>query len=355
MRPVCATTRWLLLSLLLSAAAAQQTTAGAADAWFDAADTNHDAVLSRTEVQESFPSIISSSSPGALPQRQMSWWQWFSSISSSNVSSLPSSTTPPTTNDPPPTAPTPTQPHLFYQAFSKTVCMIGATELGDKTFFIAAILSMKHDRASVYSGALAALILMTILSVAMGVVLPLVLDTTYTHAASVMLFFYFGVRLLRDAAGMRAGVASGELLEVEEELLHLQSKKTDTVDEEQALSPQQQQQQQQSKPATPVTRTTKRQKRRSRVPLQVALQALSLTFVAEWGDRSQIATIALAASHHNEALAVAVGGICGHAACTGLAVAGGRMLAARISEKTVATAGGCLFLLFAIHSLFFES
>ena len=36
----------------------------------------------------------------------------------------------------------------------------------------------------------------------------------------------------------------------------------------------------------------------------------------------------------------------------GLAVVGGRMLAASISEKTVALAGGILFLLFALHGIY---
>jgi putative Ca2+/H+ antiporter (TMEM165/GDT1 family) len=40
----------------------------------------------------------------------------------------------------------------------------------------------------------------------------------------------------------------------------------------------------------------------------------------------------------------------GHAVCTGIAVIGGRMLAARISEKTVAIVGGTLFLFFAVTS-----
>ena len=48
---------------------------------------------------------------------------------------------------------------------------------------------------------------------------------------------------------------------------------------------------------------------------------------------------------------VTAGGIVGHSLCTGLAVVGGRILAARISEKTVATTGGALFLLFCAHSL----
>jgi Ca2+/H+ antiporter, TMEM165/GDT1 family len=82
--------------------------------------------------------------------------------------------------------------------------------------------------------------------------------------------------------------------------------------------------------------------------LQVFTQAFTLCFLAEWGDRSQIATIALASSKNP--FGVIIGGLVGHALCTGLAVVGGRMLAARISERTVAWAGGILFLVFAVHS-----
>ncbi len=73
-----------------------------------------------------------------------------------------------------------------------------------------------------------------------------------------------------------------------------------------------------------------------------------LTFLAEWGDRSQIATIALAAA--KDPIGVTVGGILGHCFCTGLAVIGGRLLAARISEKAVAYVGGATFFLFAVHA-----
>lgn len=83
---------------------------------------------------------------------------------------------------------------------------------------------------------------------------------------------------------------------------------------------------------------------------QVFTQAFTLCFLAEWGDRSQIATIALASSKN--LYGVLLGGLVGHAFCTALAVIGGRMLAARISERTVALVGGVLFLLFAVHSFF---
>jgi putative Ca2+/H+ antiporter (TMEM165/GDT1 family) len=50
-------------------------------------------------------------------------------------------------------------------------------------------------------------------------------------------------------------------------------------------------------------------------------------------------------------MGVTLGGVVGHSLCTGLAVLGGRMLASRISERTVAWVGGLLFVAFAIHSI----
>ena len=83
---------------------------------------------------------------------------------------------------------------------------------------------------------------------------------------------------------------------------------------------------------------------------RIFLQSLTLTFLAEWGDRSQIATVILAA---RENLAgVVVGGTLGHALCTGLAVIGGRMIAQKISVRTVTFVGGFVFIVFALSALF---
>jgi putative Ca2+/H+ antiporter (TMEM165/GDT1 family) len=83
--------------------------------------------------------------------------------------------------------------------------------------------------------------------------------------------------------------------------------------------------------------------------VRLYLQALTMTFLAEWGDRSQLATIVLAA--REELTGVVVGGVLGHALCTGLAVLGGRMIAQRISVRTVTLAGGVVFLVFALSAL----
>mmetsp|Transcript_9946 Transcript_9946/g.27812 ORF Transcript_9946/g.27812 Transcript_9946/m.27812 type:complete len:257 (-) Transcript_9946:91-861(-) len=200
-----------------------------------------------------------------------------------------------------------------WESLSNSFAMIIVTELGDKTFFIAALLAMRHARQWVFLGAISALTAMTVLSACIGLVLPALLPRKYTHWAAVVLFVYFGSKLLYEAAEMlRKGEGagpSGELDEVEESLKD-------------------------NSPKCKAAQAT-------------ALQALTLTFLAEWGDRSQIATIALAAA--KDPLGVTLGGIVGHSCCTSLAVLGGRVIATRISERVVLGMGGSLFIAFAVH------
>eukprot|EP00291_Cryptomonas_curvata_P022291 CAMPEP_0172175762 /NCGR_PEP_ID=MMETSP1050-20130122/14414_1 /TAXON_ID=233186 /ORGANISM="Cryptomonas curvata, Strain CCAP979/52" /LENGTH=318 /DNA_ID=CAMNT_0012847913 /DNA_START=123 /DNA_END=1079 /DNA_ORIENTATION=- len=211
-------------------------------------------------------------------------------------------------------------------AFFSSLMMIIVSELGDKTFFIAAIMAMKHPRGIVLAGALGALGLMTVLSAAAGFALPSLLPRVYTHYASVVLFAVFGVKLLKDAREMKDEGHSEELEEVEAELNKADKKKNPDVE---ATAPA-------YNPSGFVINA-------------VLWQAFTLTFLAEWGDRSQIATIALAAQ--KDPWGVAAGGTLGHAACTSIAVVGGRMLATKISERTVSYSGGALFLVFALHGL----
>jgi putative Ca2+/H+ antiporter (TMEM165/GDT1 family) len=216
----------------------------------------------------------------------------------------------------------------FYKGLTAGVAMILATEIGDKTFFIAAVLSMRQKRSAVFCGAVLSLYVMTVLSSMMGLILPRFIPVQYTHILGGVLFLYFGFKLVNDSRTMEANRVSEELEEVEEELLHPKK------DEE-------------SQQAVDSTNSIKKGF------TQVAMQAFTLTFLAEWGDRSQIATIALAAAKNP--YGVTLGGCIGHTVCTGIAVLGGRMLAARISEKTVSFGGGLIFCVFGIHSIFFES
>jgi putative Ca2+/H+ antiporter (TMEM165/GDT1 family) len=53
-------------------------------------------------------------------------------------------------------------------------------------------------------------------------------------------------------------------------------------------------------------------------------------------------------------LYVTIGGLLGHAVCTTVAVVGGKLLAERISVKTITLLGGILFIFFAISTLYNE-
>jgi putative Ca2+/H+ antiporter (TMEM165/GDT1 family) len=61
------------------------------------------------------------------------------------------------------------------------------------------------------------------------------------------------------------------------------------------------------------------------------VQTFIMTFLGEWGDRSQIATIAMAAGQ--DYWWVTLGAVTGHACCTGIAVIGGRALAGKVSMR----------------------
>lgn len=193
-------------------------------------------------------------------------------------------------------------------AFTAGLLLIGVSELGDKTFFIAVILAMRHSRRLIFAGVLAALATMTVLSVLLGQVASL-LPEIYIHYAEIALFLGFGCKLLYEASRMPAQSCDVEVVQ----------EATDVVEKAEGTLQKQTQ-------------------------MAIYLEAFALTFLAEWGDRTQIATIALAASKNP--VGVTTGAIVGHAICTAVAVIGGRMLAGHISERTITFLGGCLFLVF---------
>ena len=88
------------------------------------------------------------------------------------------------------------------QGFTAAFGLIFVSEIGDKTFFIAALLAMRRGRASVRAGAVAALALMTGISVALGRLFTRLPDSLSSSlplgeycAAALLLFF--GVKALK--------------------------------------------------------------------------------------------------------------------------------------------------------------
>jgi len=194
--------------------------------------------------------------------------------------------------------------------FTAGLLLITLSELGDKTFFIGVILATRHPRRWVFLGVTAALFVMTVLSVLIGQVAT-VLPRHYVQALTVALFLGFGFKLLYDASRMKG---PGNLAEEQAEAL-------EAVEEREAG----------------ISKWSVK---------TVLIEAFSLTFVAEWGDRTQFATIALAAANHP--VGVVLGATLGHAICAAIAVACGKLIAGRISERWLTLIGGLLFIVFGL-------
>ena len=258
------------------------------------------------------------------------------------------------------------KPQGAFSAFVQSFSSIVVSEIGDKTFFIAAIMAMRYNRLAVLAGALLALFLMTAISTAFGYVVPKLLPPSVTHILITILFFFFGAKLLYDAY-TDDGSDNNEQEEVEIELNQLHSKlvkSSDRADPHQEAEIENITGQSPKKKSksdmesrdldSPRKRETNCATKINQVQSKLVFwQALTMTFLGEWGDRSQITTIALAAD--SSALFVFVGAFLGHCLCTGFAVVGGKYLSDKISERTVNLSGGILFLLFGIHNLFMKS
>jgi Ca2+/H+ antiporter, TMEM165/GDT1 family len=201
----------------------------------------------------------------------------------------------------------------MFEAFVAGLLLITISELGDKTFFIAVIMATRQRRSLVFIGVVAALAAMTVISVLMGQIAT-VFPPQYIRYAEIGLFLAFGFNLLFQ--GWRMADAP-----------------CDAVCEE----------------AVEAIAQAEIQMVKQPTSLAIILQTFGLTFLAEWGDRTQIATIGLAAS--KDAIGVMLGAILGHAICAAIAVVGGKLIAGRISEKVLTLTGGVLFLVFALLAI----
>lgn len=200
------------------------------------------------------------------------------------------------------------QLHALVQAFA----MIIVSEIGDKTFLIAAILAMRHPRVVVFAGAFGSLVVMSILSASLGHLLPTLIPKRWTQGLAAVLFLVFGYKMLQEAREMKAGSDKirEEMKEAEEEIEESEAANAGLPGNGNAVPLEELEEGGRPVAGSRHTRTRSQSSssghlgflHKSRNYCSVLLgphftQAFILTFLGEWGDRSQIATIALAAAH----------------------------------------------------------
>ncbi|PSC70230.1 UPF0016-domain-containing [Micractinium conductrix] len=202
------------------------------------------------------------------------------------------------------------------EGFIQALLLIFFSEIGDKTFFIALLLALQQPRGLVFAGTFGALAVMTVISVGLGRVLHLLDEVVPTAGLplddflAVALLTWFGVQTLRSAA--TADTTAAEEKEEAQEVV-------DGFGSGAAV-------------------------------LSALLSTFTLVFAAEWGDKSFLATIALAAA--SSPVGVVGGAVAGHGAATSIAVLGGSFLGKYLDEKVVQYVGGSLFLVFAAASVY---
>lgn len=106
----------------------------------------------------------------------------------------------------------------FIHAFIASISVIVVSEIGDKTFFIAAIMAMRHSRLTIYLGAMTALGAMTILSALLGNIVTKFIPRIYTYYLSSVLFAGFGIKMLKDGYEMSPDEGTEEYEEVQHEV-----------------------------------------------------------------------------------------------------------------------------------------
>ncbi|KAJ3866381.1 hypothetical protein EV359DRAFT_36781 [Lentinula novae-zelandiae] len=263
----------------------------------------------------------------------------------------------------------PTEPEGNLSALLQSFAMIIVSEVGDKTFLIAAILAMSNPRLIVFAGAFGSLVAMSILSSAMGHILPTLLPRRWTQLAAGILFLVFGTKMFIEGRQMKAGneKTQEEMKEAEEEIEEDEARHEGIPDVDPASldngylvplgiieggrSPVFASKDSTLKPKSKKTSLVEGARNFCSLFLgPVFVKAFALTFLGEWGDRSQIATIALGAAHN--AYLVALGTIIGHGCCTAAAVIGGKYVSTKISAKHITLGGAVLFLLFGVLYLY---
>mmetsp|Transcript_5362 Transcript_5362/g.9862 ORF Transcript_5362/g.9862 Transcript_5362/m.9862 type:complete len:188 (+) Transcript_5362:1658-2221(+) len=183
-------------------------------------------------------------------------------------------------------------------AVPEAFLLILATELGDKTFLIQALMAARNRKWAVYIASLAVMWFMTVLGTLIGSSLNYLLNPQLVEKGAHVAFFIFGVMTLKEAY----------FYEEQDEDIELPKASNNFI--------------------------------------KVAIKTASLVFIAEWADKSQLSTIALSAAH--DAWCVVIGACLGHLVCTSLAVGSGEVLAKHVSERVVAGCCGVLFIVFAL-------
>jgi putative Ca2+/H+ antiporter (TMEM165/GDT1 family) len=200
------------------------------------------------------------------------------------------------------------------QVFASSLVMVGVAELFDKTWFMGLLLALKYKATTVFIGSYTALMLHTVLAAVFGYAFAKLLKPYVLDFLAAALFGIFFVLYMKDCI---AADPDGDAIAAGKE----------EAGEEVGVNPD-------AEPGSGTPPASPSGKTQSRGELGVFLKAWIAVFIAEWGDRTQIAMIGQHASQ--PLIPVFLGSTVAFFLLTGSAVCVAKLLTnQKISERLI--------------------
>lgn len=192
------------------------------------------------------------------------------------------------------------------ETIGSSLLTILIAEIGDRTFFIIAVLAMTYSRSAIFLGNLLTMTFIAVVAAFIGAAVIYLIDPFWVAIGSCIMFLVYAALSFYEAYTGESENINGDN---HEPLI--------------------------SYPTW----------------LKTFWKTAAIVFFAEWGDKSNTSIMALAAL--SNPVFVAIGSIMGFAIIGFLAVILGKVIGKHIPEKIVKIAAGVLYLLFAGLTLIF--
>jgi putative Ca2+/H+ antiporter (TMEM165/GDT1 family) len=259
----------------------------------------------------------------------------------------------------------------FWQSFTAGLTIVLLSGIGDKTFFLCMIYATSNPivKSFVVSGAI--MLCINIINLAIGWALPFIMYKDVIDWIAIVLFTFFGVTLLIEGLRTESKPIEEELESVKNSVIHSHSQRSLVVASKSAFSPRDSVDINNNNnmvvapspvnnpnilPNLPNDNNPQEHLLPKDSPDNVGLatfdsfwQFAASLFLAECGDKSQIATIVVSAMHNF--YGVMLGTSTAQLISIILSIFAGNILAKKLTNKELSIAGGIMFMAFAVAYL----
>lgn len=267
-----------------------------------------------------------------------------------------------------------TEKDLFWNSFVSGFSIIFSAEIGDRTFILIMIYAVSNSYLKTFLIANFVLLLWNYLSIIIGYAMPLIMNRNLLEWIGIITFSFFGVTMIIQGYSMESKYVEEEFIEEEENLIKQKqlTTKVHSSDSHDHDHPEAQcsHKHESCKPHDLSNKINnvkyitndndltekllnkkkedleKNKKKEAEKNLFDSFWAFGISvFMAEFGDKSQIAAIVIGATQNF--YGVLLGTSLAHMLCTVIAIAFGKIFSKYVTTKQITILGGIIFLLFA--------